>query len=190
MKALSSKATLLRPMSQTTTLRTPEIFQEQRDDDLAISEGKTTEEILLEDHTYSTIVQSSQLSPFMTKFAAKLFTPHNVAITTKLPEKRFIKGSKKLFQEYNLLAKKTLMTNSNHGRAQTTTKAMDHELLRLNRMEKRFERWMKQPIMTERARNEFDMGCKELKAKGIVAFDYKKMQDRAQDLRQHSPKSE
>ncbi len=64
---------------------------------------RTVEEILLEDAPYSCMVRSSQLSPFMNKFAAKLFTSHDVAISSRLPDKQYSKRSAKLFQARALL---------------------------------------------------------------------------------------
>ena len=146
--------------------------------DFTTPNGKTQEEVLLEDIHQSNTIKSSQLSPFMGDFGAKFFTRHNVVITTKFPHDQGILKAKKLFHQYCTSAEKASAASSHPKKIQTSARQRELKIMKLNKLEKRFETWMKCPLLTDRARQEFDKSCKELKAKGCIAFDYKKIQDK------------
>jgi len=58
---------------------------DQNDEDIKMWTGeKTVEEIIMSGEEFNYQVKCSQLSPFMTKYAAKLFTPHDTVVSQKL----------------------------------------------------------------------------------------------------------
>eukprot|EP00826_Nyctotherus_ovalis_P064617 TRINITY_DN9482_c0_g3_i1.p1 TRINITY_DN9482_c0_g3~~TRINITY_DN9482_c0_g3_i1.p1 ORF type:complete len:390 (-),score=110.39 TRINITY_DN9482_c0_g3_i1:69-1238(-) len=171
--SLRAKAIKAAGRPQSSTAR---MLEFEDDEDLA-GKGKTKEEILLEDICHLNAVRSSQLSPFMGEAGAKLLTRHDVVITTKFPEGKELERAREVFHRYCTSAQKMAKTGSCTKKAPSTARAKDLEIKRLNKMEKRFEMWMKAPLLTDRARKEFDRSCKELKTRGCVAFDYKKLRE-------------
>eukprot|EP01022_Parablepharisma_sp_SALTPOND_P033191 TRINITY_DN88280_c0_g1_i1.p1 TRINITY_DN88280_c0_g1~~TRINITY_DN88280_c0_g1_i1.p1 ORF type:complete len:629 (+),score=81.13 TRINITY_DN88280_c0_g1_i1:47-1888(+) len=169
LKALSSKVNLQttreRFASQSTAIESPQVQQPQLEEYAKIPSEKTTEEVLFEDLPYSCTVRSSQLSPFMTKFAPKLFTGHDVAITAKLPDKRYMKGSKRLFQAYSAFIHKAETITTKNSNAQSTVKHFDYETIRKQKLDRNFEKWVKSVKLSEKAQEELDIAFKTLRTR-------------------------
>jgi len=121
-------------------------------------------------------LESSQLSPFLQDTGAKLFTKQKVVKTVKFPKEQNINKAIKLLHHNNLEAQKISKTSSNYTKLPNKDQAKDLEMIRLNKLEKRFEYWMRSPLLTDKAKQEFDKSCKELKMKGCVAFSYRKLE--------------
>jgi len=180
MKALSSKINLQTTrdkaiLSQSTTHESPLPNLPARKKSTAdnysypintvLTFEKTVEEIIAEDDHYNCIVKSSQLSPFMTRFAAKAFTVHDVAITAKLPDKRYMKGCSRLFQEYSRLAnqvatnrKESLTLTQNMGKVLS-----EYESIRQSKVDKIFEQWMKNQMPSEKGKRVLEHAIKEIR---------------------------
>ena len=112
---------------------------------------RTIEEILLDGEPYTSVVWSNQLSPFMAKFVPKLITKHNVAVTDKLPDKRYITNVKRLFNEYAHTAHK-LGTSTTHLKViKNPIKTFDYRPISLRKQEKKHENWIKSLMEIGRA---------------------------------------
>ena len=179
-KALSKRSSMniLTPISTYTVsdLRAPEEDNPNSKIDNYI-EGKTTEEILMENLPHNDVVWSSQLSPFMTTFSKKFFDKHNVTITSHLPDKRYVKGVKGLFQRSASLAQRETTHKGLNNNIKRNTREIEHKSLQQNKMEKRFDNWIKFPMENPKTIKEFEVTSKELRYKGESILKYDKINE-------------
>lgn len=115
---------------------------------------RTVEEIIMENNPYAYIMRSSQLSPFMANFAAKLFTTHDVAINCKLADTPDIRSAFKNPLEFH---------KASSVAALVAAKALSHYIVPPQRpqVEPRFENWLKQDLGSGYARQAVDRWYKE-----------------------------
>ena len=165
-KALSRKSELkvvpeylLTRSATAESMRPQTVIEKFRSDQNA---EKTIEELLLEDILHNTVVRSSQLSPFMTKFAPRFFAAHDVAVTSKFPDKRLLKGQ---FHSYTKLAHRVNTARSDISRKMSVRKITADYSNRQNSDNTGFEEWMASQMPSEKGKTEIELSCRELRQK-------------------------
>jgi hypothetical protein len=125
---------------------------------------QTAEEKILDDEQYSSIFKSSQLSPFMDKFATKLFTSHAVSVPVRFPDQLNAKRLTAYAESCEALFKtapkpghgdRKKMLRQNAGIESQSTDA------HVKRACAAFEKWMSKDDMTPFVRKEIAKWSKE-----------------------------
>ena len=114
----------------------------------------------------------------MTTVTPKLFSGHDVTITARLPDKRYMKGAKRLFQESAYLAHKAAESTDIKKALKLNSKALELRGQQQTNIDKRFERWIKQPIIGERTKTAFDDSCRALHSRGEAMLNYNKLNEK------------